>query len=491
MNDMGTIFWILTVVICGVFLFISFKVKDKANESFSHYAIGGASFSMILIFFTQFATIMGAGNFIGHAGNGYVHGISWLAFILGEQGAKIVFALVFAGLAGHFTYNTMPEMIDDLMVRDKLTRAMCGILSSCIMIAWVGGQGKAFGEIFQVFTGANPVPIIILFSSIFIIYTVLGGVYSVVWTDLFQGILCIVFGVVFYIFAFDQIDFSFAVLGERLEAVGKGHLWSMAGVDYMKLFNQFLTGMVGVLVAQTYWQRCYACKDSKTARNGLLYSGVICVIMTMMTVIVGLIIMTLNQDLEIGAAMPWFMMHVTPPLVGAGVFVLILCAGMSSADSCLNSAAVLVVNDLVKPFMKNPEDKVLIKYAKIATVLIGIIASICAIYASTIISLFSKAYAMAGGGIAPLLCLGLFWKERKTEGIHMNKRNTKVTHWGARVGIVVGAVVSQLSILGDNATIIAVISSSVCIVIVSLLTKNIPVEPIFATEGSHMTIEKK
>ena len=69
--SMGTIFWILTVIICGVFLIISIKVKDQANESFSQYAIGGSSFPMILIFFTQFATIMGAGNFIGHAGSGY------------------------------------------------------------------------------------------------------------------------------------------------------------------------------------------------------------------------------------------------------------------------------------------------------------------------------------------------------------------------------------------------------------------------------------
>ena len=162
--SMGTIFWILTVIICGVFLIISIKVKDQANESFSQYAIGGSSFPMILIFFTQFATIMGAGNFIGHAGSGYEQGIGWLAFILGEQGSKIIFALVFAGLAGHFTYNTMPEMIDDLIVRDKFTRALCGILGACIMIAWVGGQGKAFGELFQVFTNANPIPIIFLLS---------------------------------------------------------------------------------------------------------------------------------------------------------------------------------------------------------------------------------------------------------------------------------------------------------------------------------------
>ena len=475
--SMGTIFWILTVIICGVFLIISIKVKDQANESFSQYAIGGSSFPMILIFFTQFATIMGAGNFIGHAGSGYEQGIGWLAFILGEQGSKIIFALVFAGLAGHFTYNTMPEMIDDLIVRDKFTRALCGILGACIMIAWVGGQGKAFGELFQVFTNANPIPIIFLFSAIFIVYTVMGGVYSVVWTDLFQGIICLVFGTVFYLFAFSKVDFSLA------------ELWSFANVDLMGSVNKFLTGLIGVLVAQTYWQRCYACKNAKTARNGLLYSGIICVVMTMMTALVGLIIMTMNQDLSSGNAMPWFMMHCTPPLIAAGIFTLILCAGMSSADSCLNSAAVLVVNDLVRPFSRS-SDRDLVKDAKIATVIIGVASSLAAIYASSVISLFAKAYSMAGAGMAPLLCIGLVWKERKGEKTEMSRCNSRITPWGARAGIVTGAVLSQLSFLGNNAVLIGLAASSVVIVAVSLLTKNVPVEPVFRSEGDEHPIPK-
>ena len=198
---MGTIFWILTAVVCGVFLLISLRVRNQANESFSQYAIGGGSFNMLLIFFTQFASIMGVSNFFAHAGNTYEQGVGIFAFILGEQGAKIVFALVFAGLIGKFTYNTLPELIDDLIVRDKLTRAICAVLTGVIMIASVGSQSKAFGDLFQVFTGVNPVPIVLLFSAIFILYTVYGGVYSVIWTDLFQGILCLIFGIIFYVFA--------------------------------------------------------------------------------------------------------------------------------------------------------------------------------------------------------------------------------------------------------------------------------------------------
>lgn len=469
--SLGPILWIITIVMCGAFLYISVKFQGEANSSFSNYAIGGKSFPMYLIFFTQFATIMGVGNFVGHAGKGYQVGLPWMAFILGEQGSKVIFALFFAGLAGRFTYNTFPEMIDDLISRDKVTRALGGLLASMIMIAWVGGQGKAFGNIFNIATGANPVPVILFFSAVFIVYTALGGIYSVVWTDLLQGIMVVIFGTIFYLYAFAPVNWSFAELGSRLQEIGKAELWTFGNTNNIALLTSFVTGCVGILAAQIYWQRCFAAKDSKTARNGLLYSGIIAILMVMLTALVGMVILTLNQDLKPDDAMPWLMMHYVPTFVAAMIFALILAAGMSSADSNLNSACVLIVNDLIRPFHTKATDADLVKYAKILTVIIGIFAAGAAIFASSILSLFSKAYAMAGGGLVPLLLVGLLWKERSDQSHTMGKKNSKVTPWGARVGIVAGALLTQITALGPNRVLIALVISAVLIVVVSLATQ--------------------
>lgn len=486
--SMGAVFWLLTAAICAVFLFVSFKVKKKAETSFSDYAIGGGSFGIWLIFFTQFASIMGVSNFFAHAGNSYEQGIGILAFIFGEQGAKIVFALVFAGLAGRFTYNTLPELIDDLIVRDKLTRALCAVLTTMIMVASIGSQGKAFGDLFHVFTGANSNLIVFVFSSIFIFYTVTGGIYSVVWTDLFQGIICLVVGIAFYFFAFSRIDFSFAVLAERLEAVGKAELLSISGINGWAAANKFVTGLTGVLLFQAYWQRCFACKTAKTAKNGMLYSGIICLLFVTATAFVGLIILTYKLGLDANTAMPWFLQNCVPPVLCAAVFTLVLCAGMSTADTCLNSAAVLVVNDFVRPFSRQ-SDRSLIRDAQIVTVVIGIASCLCGIYAQTVLSLLSKAYSLAGAGVVPLLCIGLAWREKK-EPHEMSKRNSKVTPWGARCGIVVGAVCSQLKVFGSNAMLIGLGLSAVTVIAVSCLTRNVKTEAIFLSEGDVSPVPK-
>ena len=480
--QMSTIFFILTAIVCGVFMLISWKAGGKANESFSQYAIGGASFGMLLIFFTQFASIMGVSNFFAHAGNAYEQGVGIFAFILGEQGSKIVFALIFAGIIGKFTYNTMPELIDDIIVRDKLTRAMCGILASIIMISCVGSQGKAFGDLFEVFTGSSATPIVILFSAIFIIYTVTGGVYSVVWTDLFQGILCLVVGIIFYIFAFSRVDFSIDVLQLRLAAIGKEDLLSFANMDIGGAVNKFITGLIGVMSFQAYWQRCFGCKTAKTAKKSMLWSGIICLGFVLMTAMVGIIIMTYNQELDANSAMPWFMMNCMPPILCAAIFVLVLCAGMSTADSCLNSSAVLIVNDVIQPFAKK-NDQELVRYAKICTIIIGVASCFCGIYAQTVLSLLSKAYTIAGVGLVPLLTIGMFWKEKKNEH-EMGKCNSKVTAWGARCGIISGIIVSQLPIFSNYGAIAGCIVSSIVIVAVSLMTKNVPMEKCFISEGA-------
>lgn len=72
----------------------------------------------------------------------------------------------------------------------------------------------------------------------------------------------------------------------------------------------------------------------------------------------------------------------------------------------------------------------------------------------------------------------------------MGKKNSKVTPWGARVGIVVGAVLSQLNALGPNAILIALCASAVCIVVVSLITKDVANDPKFVSEGNVNPIQK-
>ena len=469
--SLATWLWILTGVFCSAFLAVSWKVRKRATASYAHFVIGGGTFPLALVFFTDLATIMGVANFMGHASRGYEVGLPHLAFVLGEQGSKIPFALLFAGLAGRLTYHTLPELMDDLIFRDRLTRMLAGIIAACIMIAWVGGQGKGFGTLFHAITGANETGIVLAFSAIFILYTTMGGIYSVVWTDLLQGILVLVFGGVFYYYAFEPVGFSLSAIGSRLEALGASELWSFSSVGYGVLLGQFLTATLGIFAAQVYWQRCFAARNASTARTGLLLSGTMAVVLVMMTTLVGLVIHTLNPELDPAGAVSWFLQHRVPTLVAATIFALILAAGMSSADSNLHSAATLIVNDLLRPLKKDASDRWLVRASIVATVLIGIFAAAAALWSDTIVGLFAASYSFAGGSIVPLLLVGLLWKNRSGEAFRMGVQNSNVTPWGARVGLLTGGALTQIPALGEHRIFIAVGVSAALVVLVSLVTK--------------------
>ena len=233
---------------------------------------------------------------------------------------------------------------------------------------------------------------------------------------------------------------------------------------YLRILLQAASG----LGSSNILQRCFAAKDATTARRGMFISGVAAVVFVSLTM-VGIVTKTLEPNLaDPNQAMPWLMMNYTPTWVLAVVFTLILAAAMSSADSNLNSAAVILVNDLIKPFAPDASDKDLVKYAKYLTVVVGVFATLAAIYSSSIIGLFSKAYTMAGGGICPVLLVGLLWK-KTNEPFEMGTKNSRITPWGARLGIISGSVIS-LSPLG---ILWGVVVSAAVTIIVSLLTPEV------------------
>lgn len=466
----AAILWLLTGLFCAAFAVISIRAKDRASVSFKSYSIGNGDFPFVFLFFTYFATIMGAGNFFGHAGSAYENGLPWLVYIFGEQGAKLIFALVFAGMAGAFTYKTLPEMINDLVVNDRVTRAIMAVMITILLVAMTGGQSKALGQIFAEFTGADPSAIMVLFSLVFILFTCFGGIYSVIWNDLMQGILCVVLSAIFYVFTFSKVDFSLACLGEKLSEVGKAELWSFTSVSTGNLINKFITGLIGILVSQVIWQRCFSSKDSTQARNSLFLSGIICIVVTSLTALVGLVIVTLNQGLDANTAMSWYMANVLPRGLVFCLYLLVLCAGMSTADSALNSCAIVIVNDIIHPLFPNMSDKRLVASAKTITVFVGIASCAAGIYSTSIYSLISGSNQLAASAMAPIVCIGLFWKRNKCAH-ELGKLNSRVTPWGARASLIVGFVVALLPVFKDTATLAAVFFGSVALVVVSLVTK--------------------
>ncbi len=278
------------------------------------------------------------------------------------------------------------------------------------------------------------------------------------------------FGLIFYYFALAPVHWDIAELGTRLTAAAGPEFWDFSSVPIGTILVNFITGCFGVLAAQVYWQRCFAAKDANTARTAMLISGILVIVLVTLTAFVGMTAKALNPGLDPALAMPWLMMNYVPLWAVAVVYALVLAAAMSSADSMLNAAAIIVVNDVIRPFKADTTDQLLVTWTKRATIIIGVVACLLALYAESIIGLFAKAYTMAGGGVVPVLIVGLLWKTSRT-AFRAGEKNSRLTPWGVRTAVVSGAIVSLMfSILWG------ILVATALAIVVSMMTKGRPPE---------------
>lgn len=442
---------IMTVVYFAAMLAIGFWSRGKADESLSAYAIGNKRFPFYLICFTFIATTFGAGNFIGHGDQGYRYGLAWIAFVLGEQSAPIIFAFTIAKFGARYSFNTLAEFFDNLVVKDNFTRAVAGILLALPCVAWVGGQAMGIGYIFSQLTGLNETLIIIAASIVFITYGTLGGILAVVWTELIQGVIIVGLGLFFYYNVFEIINFDLNVLQTAIEGINT-KMWGFDGISPVALITLFLTSFFGIMTFQPNWQRVFASRTPEDSYWSNIITGIAGLTFVPMTVLAGMIARTMDGNIQ-GGATVWLVLHKMPSWVAVLMFLLLMAATMSTAVSLLNSAAVNVVNDCIKPYSR-ANDRRLVYYTKIFTIVLGTFSLVAALNFKYILDLASLGYTACGGALFPFLLIGLLW--RKDNKLAHSWSNCRITVTAARVSIVVGSFVS---IVFDKVPSLAAIAS--------------------------------
>ena len=402
--------WILAVLI-PVQLYIGYKLAGKSGQSASHYFISHKQLPLYILFFVDFATAMGVGNFIGYMGKGYQIGLNQLWMMLGEQGTKILFALLLAGFIGKFSYTTINEFMEKQWFHDKWLRAASGILMCFPMVAITGAQAIGIGTILNVCMGVDVTTGIWVAALTAILYTVMGGMWAIAWTDLIQGIIRIIVG---FIFFYTIFHYMHGVAGIKAAAVAvKPELWSMKSLGGFAALSLLLGPMTGQFTAQHWWQRCFAGKDPKTARNAFLGSGIFCVVMCTCSVLMGIAAHALNPSLaRPDMAFAWMLTNWLNPVVGALLIVTIIGADMTVSAGFLNSGVTMLTMDIVKPLIrKNADDKELVAWARWLTFVLGVLAIWVAMTFPTVVSAILFGYAAVGGGLFVPLIAGLIWRK--------------------------------------------------------------------------------
>lgn len=416
--------------------------KIKTQEDF---AVAGRKLTAPVLVATMLATWIGSGSLMSGAEATYERGVTMILMPLFSIFGLLVLARLAARVRG----------IEGLTVQDIMERRYGvgpRILSTvAILIAYVtilSYQYRAGGAVIHtVFPGlavwcnatfsgldtflrANTVWIDASWGSViaalFIIgYTVLGGLVSVAYTDVINGIVMTVGVFVGVPFLFHQlggldgIQAVFSAAPEKLAFFG-ATFGSTALEKTIWTVNYVLPATMLLMGEANMYQRFFAARDKREARRAAFM--LIPAVLVVESAILALAFLSsaaepaLGEDsfrhvilIAVHRHMPTLLAAM---LLGAAVAIVI-----STADSFLLVSSNCVVRDIYQRFINpNASPTSLVRISRWTVVLVGLIGFVASVASDKFLGVALWAYTVYGASITPALLAAFFWKRTTTAG---------------------------------------------------------------------------
>jgi SSS family solute:Na+ symporter len=390
----------------------------RKNKNIEDYYVGGRSLGSWHIGLSVVATDVGGGFSIGLGGLGFTIGIagSWMLFtgLIGAWLSAVVLIPIISKLSAKQKFFTFPQIF--AYFYNRKVAMIAGIISAIGYIGFTSSQLLAGAKLASAtFVEIDLFRALLIMGAIAIVYTGIGGLKAVIYTDTIQWIILmaglIFIGLPVSYFAIGGIDAIKASIGHEF--------LSLANVSWQQLVNWGVTIIPIWFVGMTLYQRIYASKNVKQAQKAWFIAGLFeWPFMAFMGVILGMFARvafennmfaglgySVSSGIDAEIALPVLLNTVLP----AGLMGLMLSAYfsaiLSTADSCLMAASGNVQTDiLARIFKLKKSTRSQLKLSQIITLTIGILALLLASYMTNVLELMLYSYAfMVSGLFVPVL----------------------------------------------------------------------------------------
>lgn len=414
---------ILDMLIVGGYLLVMlligvhFMKRVKNREDF--YAADHSLGTPVLLA-TVCATIIGGSSMMGRAGLGYTNGIECLMTALPYMIGMFLFS-AYAGriydVGEKHGISSIPSLFEYRF--GKSSKILMALLIAFAMMGTVASQITATATIIKLLgarVGISYEMGALIATVIFIIYTGASGLFGVVYTDVVQFFMLVIF--VYIMVPVSSIS-SIGGLGKFLSGIDTQYL--IPKVDG-RMLGDILSYLVITMAGAEMWQRAFAAKNRKAAKRGMFLGTAVYAVCVCMILVMALAAQQLLPDLierygTSDAVIPALTIVSLPAgLTGlslAGIFSVM----MSTADSYLLVSMQTVVDDIVKTKKPDLSERTELLLSRILSVVLAFSALGIALYvksAYTILTTIYNFYAAAAG--IPALA-ALYWKKATAAGV--------------------------------------------------------------------------
>ncbi len=491
---------IAMVIYMAIVIVIGIVFAKSANKNSENYFLGGRSLGPWVTAMSAEASDMSGWLLMGLPGVAYWCGLAdaaWTAIGL-AIGTYLNWLIVSKRLRRYSIRAnnsiTLPEFFSNRFREKK--KVIMSIAALFILIFFAVYASSCFvtcGKLFSTLFGASYQSMMILGAVFVLIYTILGGFLAESASDFMQGIVIIIaltiivtisvikaggFGAVvenankipgfleFFGLATPHVEEGLQTVVDNAPVFDAARPYGLLSVFSMLAWGLGYFGMPQVLL------RFMAIRKEEELKFSRRIAMIWVVISLAVAVFIGIVGRMLfpTMHLTASSAENIFITLTTsslPAILAGFVMAGILAATISSSDSYLLIAASAVAKNLYQGVLKKKaSDKQVMWVSRITLLVITLIAIFIALDENSVIfKIVSFAWAGFGATFGPLMLFSLFWK--------------RINKWGAIAGMVGGAAMVFLwklviSTLGGVFAIYellpAFIFSSICIIVVSLLT---------------------
>jgi Na+/proline symporter len=402
----------------------------RRTKSTKDFFMAGRDIGILVTGIAIFSSAMSGFGFVGGPGLVFRLGMSSVWMIMaGVSGYAIVHYLMGKRLrlfAGLFDSISLPDAVA-ARYNSEAARFLTALAILLGVMGYLATQILAMAMVLQsilqrteAFAGIGLVACVAISTSVLVFYCVTGGIVASVYTDMVQGSIMVVAGVLIFLTAISAIEGGAAgaanlIMQDDPEAMGPwGTLGMMGCISWFFMFSIGYAGQPHLLTKAMMIKRI---RDYR-------YIPLVTIIGYILTALLWISIGLVMRAMVVGgfhpglsaadAAAPEFLQLYAHPLLAGVVFAALFAAIMSTADGFLNIGAAALVHDIPHAMRGKSLEKELF-WARTGTVFLAVIAALFALYSyyenQRLVALLGAfGWGTFGAALVPAVAIGFNWK---------------------------------------------------------------------------------